>query len=211
MKHLIIIGVGGFAREVYWHAQDSVGYGTEWDIKGFLDGDVRLAEEEYIKLELPVLGDIDSYIPKEDDVFICAVGDSLLRKRLVEKMLIKGAKFVSLIHNTAILHGNVKIGQGTIILQYTTIHDHACIGEFSIIGPHSGMGHDAAIGDFVSVMGSVSLCGYVQVEDEAFLADGVTLLPHVHVGRGAYVGARSLVLRRVKEGTKVFGVPAVPI
>ena len=41
MKHLIIIGVGGFAREVYWHAQDSLGYGNEWDLKGFLDGDIK--------------------------------------------------------------------------------------------------------------------------------------------------------------------------
>ena len=47
MKNLIIIGVGGFAREVYWHAQFSHGFNTEWTIKGFLDGDVKLADEEY--------------------------------------------------------------------------------------------------------------------------------------------------------------------
>ncbi len=56
MKDLIIIGVGGFAREVYWHAQNSIGYRTEWDIKGFLDGDVILSEKEYNKLPLRVLG-----------------------------------------------------------------------------------------------------------------------------------------------------------
>ena len=37
MKNLIIIGVGGFAREIYWHAQKAHGFGDEWRIKGFLD------------------------------------------------------------------------------------------------------------------------------------------------------------------------------
>ena len=70
MKHLIIIGVGGFARELFWNAHDSVGYGTGWDIKGFLDGDVELAAEEYEKLPLPVLGDVDSYVIQTNDCFI---------------------------------------------------------------------------------------------------------------------------------------------
>ena len=29
MKHLLIIGIGGFAREVFWHAHESIGYGTD--------------------------------------------------------------------------------------------------------------------------------------------------------------------------------------
>lgn len=211
MKHLIIIGVGGFAREVYWHAQESKGFGIEFDLKGFLDGDVKLPEAEYEKLELSVVGDVDNYIPQNDDVFICAAGDSMVRKKLVEKMLRKQAEFITLIHNTAIIHGNVKIGRGSIILGYTTIHDHACIGEFSVVGPHSGLGHDVVLGDFVSIMACASLCGGVFVEDEAFLADGAAILPHARVGRQSYVGARSLVMRRVKNGEKVFGIPALPI
>ena len=41
MKHLIIIGTGAFARELYGHAKNSIGYGTSWDIKGYIDGDVK--------------------------------------------------------------------------------------------------------------------------------------------------------------------------
>lgn len=67
MKHLIIIGIGGFAREVFWHAHESRGYGADWDIKGFLDGDVKLAPEEYEKLSAPVVGDVVSYEPQPED------------------------------------------------------------------------------------------------------------------------------------------------
>ena len=72
-KHLLIIGIGGFAREVFWHAHDSIGYGTEWDIKGFLDGDVKLEAQEYEKLAAPLLGDVDTYAIESDDCFICAI------------------------------------------------------------------------------------------------------------------------------------------
>lgn len=86
MKHLVIIGVGGFAREVYWHAQNSIGYGEKFDIKGFLDGDVKLPEEEYRKLKLPVLGDVNNYQIESDDVFVCAIGSSKIREKLVNTM-----------------------------------------------------------------------------------------------------------------------------
>ena len=37
MKHLLIVGAGGFGREMFGAAREAVGYGTEFDIKGFLD------------------------------------------------------------------------------------------------------------------------------------------------------------------------------
>ena len=63
MKNLIIIGTGAFAREVFWHAQQSIGYDVDWRIKGFLDGDVKLAPEDYARLpeNIPVLGDVNGY------------------------------------------------------------------------------------------------------------------------------------------------------
>ena len=37
MKHLIIIGAGGMGRTMYDMARESVGYGIEYDIRGFID------------------------------------------------------------------------------------------------------------------------------------------------------------------------------
>ena len=35
MKYLVIVGAGGFGREMFGAAREAVGYGTEFDIKGF--------------------------------------------------------------------------------------------------------------------------------------------------------------------------------
>ena len=211
VKHLIIIGCGGFAREVYWHAQDSLGYNIDWDLKGYLDGDIKLDADDYEKLELPVLGDIDSYDPEPDDVFICAITVPYARKRLVGKMMAKGAKFFTLVHRTAIVHGNVQLGKGVIVTPRVSIHDHAQVGDFTIINICTGVGHDACIGNYVDIMGGASITGHARIDDEAVIADGACIVPKAHVEQGAYVGTRSLVLKRVKAGTKVFGIPAMPI
>ena len=115
MKHLIIIGVGGFARELFWNAHDSVGYGMDWDIKGFLDGDVELAAEEYEKLPLPVLGDVDSYVIQTNDCFICAIGSPKVKEKLVQRILVRGGEFINVIHNTSIVHPTVQMGRGNIL------------------------------------------------------------------------------------------------
>lgn len=109
MKHLIIIGVGGFARELYWHAQESLGYSSDWNLKGFLDGDVKLNDDEYKKLQLPVLGNINDYKIEDEDVFICAVAEPNIKVKLVGRILERGGKFINLIHKTARIHGTVKM------------------------------------------------------------------------------------------------------
>ena len=84
MDNLIIIGAGGFAREIYWQAQMYLGFDSEWTVKGFLDGDVKLSAEEYAKLpgEVTILGDIVSY------VFNCAIGTPAVRKKLIKKVTV---------------------------------------------------------------------------------------------------------------------------
>ena len=46
------------------------------------------------------------------------------------------------------------------------------------------------------------------ISQGAFLGTNSVILPHTVVEDNAYVGAGSIVLRRVKAGTRVFGNPA---
>lgn len=211
MKNLIIIGVGGFAREVYWHAQGSFGYGTEWTLKGFLDGDIRLADEEYKKLEIPLLGNVDGYVIQEDDIFICAIADPSARERLVQIIIEHGGKFINLIHRTSIIHGNVKMGIGNIIGHLTTLHDHSVVGNHVILNGRVGLGHDAVIGDYSSVMGVVSINGDAKVGRKTYWGTNSVAMPHSVIEDEAVVGVASVVFRRVKKGQRVFGNPAMPI
>ena len=211
MKNLIIIGVGGFAREIYWHAQKARGFGDEWQIKGFLDGDIKLAAEEYELLPDKVLGDVNTYEICAGDVFICAVGTPHARKVLVEKILSRGGEFINLISTLAYVMPTVKLGRGVIICPYVNIGDNAELDDFAAVNDLSIIGHDAHIGKFSCVMPHANVAGKCQIGAEVFIGSGAILLPKAKVGDGATVGAGSVVLKKVRAGAKVFGNPAVEI
>ena len=210
MKNLIIIGAGGFAREVYNHAKLSHGYNRDWRIKGFLDGDIKLDSASYSKLALPVLGDVYNYQIEPDDVFICAFsGDLAARRKIIQTVENRGGKFINLIHKTAIIQDNVRLGVGVIICYYVGIGDHATIGDHVAINGHSAIGHDAIIGKNTCIMSFVDIMGNTTIGENVYFASGSRILPHGALGDNAYIGAGSVVLKTVKAGAKVFGVPAV--
>ena len=211
MKNLIIIGAGGFAREIYWHAQKSLGFGIEWQIKGFLDGDVKLAAADYELLPDKILDDVDSYEICAGDVFTCAVGTPKARKVLVEKISARGGEFINLISSLAYVMPTVKLGRGVIICPYVNIGDRAELEDFVAVNDVSIIGHDAQIGKFSCVMPHANVAGKCKIGAEVFIGSGAIILPKAKVGDGATVGAGSVVLKKVRAGAKVFGNPAIEI
>ncbi len=211
MKNLIIIGVGGFAREVYWHAKDSIGYGVDWTIKGFLDGDVKLAAAEYELLPEKVLGDVDGYEICADDVFTCAVGSPKARRRLIEKISSRGGEFINLISTLAKIIPTAQLGRGLIISPYVGISDKAIVDDFVALNAQTIIGHDAHVGKFSCVMPHANIAGKAQIGSEVFIGSGAIILPKAKVGDSSTVGAGCVVLKKVRAGVTVFGNPAVEI
>lgn len=213
MKNLIIIGCGGFAREVYWHAQNSLGFGEDWQIKGFLDGDVKLSAEDYEKLpaNVPVLGDVDNYKICVDDVFTCAIGTPQVRKKLIEKILLRGGEFINVIRNNTYIIPTAKIGTGVIIGFNCGISDNVTIEDFVAINSGTLIGHDVVIGKNSCLMSQIEVSGNAKIGEEVFIGSHATILPRSKVGDRAFIGAGSVVLKKVKAGSKVFGNPATEI
>ena len=60
--------------------------------------------------------------------------------------------------------------------------------------------------DFLSA--HVDLTGFVSADEGAFFGSHASVLPKVHVGAFAKVGAGSVAVRHVPAGTTVMGVPA---
>ena len=209
MKHLIIIGAGGFGREIYWSAKESIGYGTEFDIKGFLDPDEHKLDgfEGYP----PILGYEETYIIEEDDVFACAFGEVKLKKKCCEKILAKGGHFQTLIHKDAYVSEKAVLGQGCEILALARIHCDVTIGDFVTVQPYAVLGHDVKVGNWCHINDYSDCGGATKIGNEVTIHTHSFVLPGLSVGNGATVGAGSIVIRNVNENTVVFGNPAKPL
>lgn len=206
MKNLIIIGARGFGREVYDLAMDIVESGkANFVVKGFLDDKVDALDDkgEYP----PILGSVEEYEIKPDDVFICGLGEPQWRKIYTQKILDKGGVFTTLVSPLAVVRKNAHIGLGCIITHFSNISVDTYIGNHVAI-LSSGVGHDAKIGEYSVLSGRCSVNGFVEIGKEAYLACGVCVAPHKKIGDGAYCGMGSVVISNVKPGFKVFGNPA---
>ena len=206
MKNLIIIGARGFGREVYDLATQCLGYNKDFVIKGYLDDktDALQGFEGYPK----IINAVETYEIQENDIFICALGNIAFKKKYVEIILNKGGQFTNLIHPTTQINTNAKLGIGLIIFMYSNISNDCVIDDFVTIQGFVGLGHDTKIGKWSHINAYSFTGGFVILENEVCINTRATILPHVRVCQGATVGAASLVIKKVKENTTVFGIPA---
>ena len=205
MKNLIIIAAGGMGRTLYDMSRESMGYGDEFVIKGFIDDNLQ-ALDGFVNYP-PVLDKISTYIPQGNDVFICSIG-GVVRKKCMEELISRGAQFINLIHRTARIGTNVQFGQGNIVGAYTSIGADAKIGSYNLIQSYTVVGHDVRMGDWNRIDTHVTCVGGTVIGNEADIYTSSVLNHGVVVEDRAHVGACSFVIRRVKEGTTVIGNPA---
>ena len=206
MKHLIIIGGGGMGKEIFYTAKHSIGYGTEFDIKGFLDDNVHSLDG--FTGYPPVLNTIHDYQPEPYDVFTCSIGDVHTKRKLCELIKSKGGRFQTLIHKEAQLRENATIGKGTIIDCYAGIGSDAVVGENCLIQMYSGIAHDCKVGDYCRIDVRAQLVGGVQLGNNVTIHTNSIISHGVTIGDNAKVGALSFVIRKVKPGITVQGNPA---
>lgn len=208
MKELIIIGAGGMGRTLFDLAHESIGYGIDYVIKGFLN-DIPDVLDDYPNYP-PILGSIKEYIPHDNDVFACSIG-AKERVMCMENLLSHGAQFINLVHKTARIGTNVRLGIGNIIGAFTTLGADCVIGNYNMIQSYTVIGHNAHIGDFNRIDTHVTCVGGIKIENETTIHTGAVINHNVTVENNAKVGACSFVIRRVKAGHIVLGVPAKKI
>jgi sugar O-acyltransferase (sialic acid O-acetyltransferase NeuD family) len=203
---LIIIGAGGFGREMLAWARQSVQYERDWTIKGFIDD--NLAALEGKGTQAPVLSTIADYEPRDEDVFICAMGVPAYKRRCCELLLGRGAKFSQLFHRTAVIGDNVEMGAGVVLCPYSVVSANNRLGRSVALSLHATVDHDACVDDYSQINCHCDLTAAVKIGKEVFLGSRVSVIPGVSIGDGAYVGAGAVVTRDVPAGVKAYGVPA---
>jgi len=203
-ERIIIVGAGGFGREVLQWARhawpEHVG-----KIVGFLSDDPHALDGH--AATLPILGSPADFEPRFGDGLVLAIGIRGVRRQVAERLAARGARFLTLIHPTAIVADTAVIGVGTVICPYAVVSDAVRLGRFVLVNYHASLGHDASAGDFAVLSPYATLGGYASVGSDVFLAIHVAVGPNVTLGEGTVVSANSSALTPAPPGSFVFGVP----
>ena len=111
---------------------------------------------------------------------------------------------------------NVTIGDNAVIMMGAVINIGAKIGDGTMIDMGAVLGGRAEVGKHCHVGAGAVLAGVIEppsakpvvLEDDVLIGANAVVVEGVHIGKGAVVGAGSIVLNDVPAGAVVAGNPA---
>ena len=210
-KKLVIVGAGGFGREILYQLSEVNCQNDMYEILGFVDDTPEL-QGEIIK-GYPVKGNLQWLIDYDSE--ICAViciGNSKARKKVVERISFNPKIiFPIIIANDVRISDDVKFGKGCIICLSSILTVNVTVGDFVIVNLDSTIGHDAIIDDFVTLYPSVNVSGNVHIGCCTEIGTGSNIIQWKKIGENTIVGAGAVVIKDIPANCTAVGNPAKPI
>ncbi|MBD7909415.1 acetyltransferase [Sporosarcina gallistercoris] len=208
MKDIVIIGAGGFGREVAWLIEDINKVTEEWNIIGFVDDDENIQDTEVN--EYKVVGNIEWLKDQKLNV-VNAIGDPIIKKKIINRLTDSENTYPVLIHPSVIFSDQVIFGEGSIICAANIITTNIEIGKHVIINLDCTIGHDAILGNYTTVLPSVNVSGFVKTEECVSIGTGTAVIQGVKIGENTVIGAGSIVVKDLPPNCTAVGAPAKPI
>ena len=208
-NNLYIIGAGGFAREIYDYLSKTEYEYENYKLIGFLDDNVTQLDS--FNTEHSIVGALFNNNIPEGSTLIMGIANPNLKEKIYNFYNHLGIKFITYIHHSAVIGSYVEVADGCVICPNATLTTNIKIGLCTTINAHSSIGHDACVGDFSTLSGHCDITGGVIVGNRVLFGSHVTVIPSKIIESDSIVGAGSVVIKKVKSGSTVFGNPAKKI
>lgn len=202
---MIIVGAGGFARQLY-DLFIQLDYPAEIAFFDNLSPD--LPERLYDRPVLRSKQEARAWLVRSSS-FCLGLSGSDNRRSMVSLFSAWGGTLETVISPYARVARHVKqIGRGSVILTGAIVENDVYIGEGVLINNQAMVHHESHLSDYCEIAPGANLLGKVRLESEVFVGAQATVLPGIHVGGKAVIGAGAVVTRNVREGIVVIGNPA---
>lgn len=199
MKEVVLIGYGGHGLV----AADILLL-SGYTIAGYCDSEEKSANP----FALQYLGTEDQYFStKRKAAAFVAIGNALLRKKVMDFLSLQKVEVVNAIHPRAVVTGRVTIGNGVFIAANATINPIVQIGDGVICNTSCSIDHECSIGNYSHICPGTVLCGNVSVGSYSFIGAGSVVKPGITVGDNIVVGAGSVVVKDILQPGVYFGNP----
>lgn len=209
---LVIIGAGGFGREVLdvVEAVDMLGAsaGRRRVCLGFID-DGEPDTDRLRRIGAVHLGGTDVLPDYVSARFVVGVSDPVVREQLANRAVASGlTPAPALVHPEASMGADVTLGLGTVVCAGVRVTTNVRVGEHVHLNINATIGHDVTVEDYVTVNPLAAISGDVQLGRGSMVGTTACVNQGLTVGPGGMVGSGAAVIKDVTGGVTVVGVPA---
>ncbi|QHQ60699.1 transferase [Anaerocolumna sedimenticola] len=207
-KDIVIIGAGGFAKEVLWLLKENNKVFEEWNILGFVDKLYR--SEDYSIHGYHIIGNNEWLLGRNEPIHaVCAIGSSELRKKIIRTLENnKNIIFPNIISRHATISDDIVIGKGCIICAGSILTVDIQMGNYVTINLDCTVGHDTYLKDFVTLYPSVNVSGDVFIDEGTEVGTGTQIIQGKSIGSSSIIGAGAVVIRDIPDFCTAVGNPA---
>ena len=207
-KKIVLIGAGGFGREVAQMIEGLNRQEKRYEFLGFLDDGKHFTRDSMIN-GYPWLGGSDWILDHKDDVVCnCTIGDSSTKAKIMSGLMDQGVRFETIIATTAGIANYSEVGPGCVLYWNVGISVNCKVGMGVLLNDSVKLGHDVVVGNYTSIMPGTAISGDCQIGEQVDIGGHVFIVPGKKVGDRARIAAGSIVFSNVKAGTTVLGNPA---
>ncbi|EOS8271169.1 MULTISPECIES: acetyltransferase [Bacillus] len=207
MKDIVVIGSGGFSKQVIEIIEQLNLINPEYKLLGIVDDNKSLVGTEVLGYE--VIGDTDyiKQLSKQQKIHgVIAIADGEIREHISRKL--NDVQWVNLIHPSAIVSNYTKLGEGNIICAGVVINPECKMGNHSHINIGSTLGHDVLMLNYVTVMPGSKISGNVNLKSKSMVGTGATIIQGLTIEENVVLGAGTVVTKNTKPNYLYVGVPA---
>jgi len=207
VNDVVILGAGGFARELYWVFLEANEQKRQWNVLGFLDDKPELNGQ--LICDVPVLGTIE-WLGRnrgKSTQVISSAGSPRARQALAERATALGFRFATIVHPSARISRWVDLGPGTVITAGCVLTTQVKIGAHTVINLNSTVGHDCVIGAYTNINPGCQISGAVRFGDGVYFGTGAVIIQNKSVGEWSVIGAGAVVTSDIPAYVTAVGVP----
>lgn len=207
---LVIVGCGGFGREVHDIVDDLIAAGAPLALIGYVDdapteSNVRHVERRGAR----VLGTRSWFRTANPQTqYVIGIGNGSVCREIDQELTGLGFTAATLVHPQASLGFGVELSPGVIICAGARVTTNIRVGRHVHVDRNCVVGHDSVLEDYAIMYPLAALSGGARLGESALLGAAGVVLRNITVGCDAMVGAASLVTRDIPAGALVKGVPA---
>jgi sugar O-acyltransferase (sialic acid O-acetyltransferase NeuD family) len=207
---IVIVGVGGFSREVLDVIAAINTIGPRWDVRGIVGDGVGADLDERAQRGEELLGPIEALVDLQAR-YVIGIGDPGDRQRIDRWATGAGLEPASVVHPTATVGSDDRLGPGVVIASGARITTNIEVGRHVHLDVNSTVSHDCVIGRWVTLGPAVNVTGHVTIGDRVSMGARSVVIPGITVGDDVTVGAGAVVVRDLAAGVTAVGSPARPL